>query len=77
MVFSGTARLTSSQKIIKIKYLLKKDFDIDNVKVDNTNDDETNSRLLSHTGTGIRTSFISREVAVNIAGHIAKKVKND
>ena len=73
----GLSDVTSSQKIIKSKYLLKKDFDIDNVKVDNTNDDETNSRLLSHTGTSIRTSFINREVAVNIAGHIAKKVKND
>ena len=73
----GLSDVTSSQKIIKSKYLLKKDFDIDNVKVDNTNDDETNSRLLSHTGTSIRTSFINREVAVNIAGLIAKKVKND
>ena len=73
----GLSDVTSSQKIIKSKYLLKKDFDIDNVKVDNINDDETNSRLLSHTGTSIRTSFINREVAVNIAGHIAEKVKND
>ena len=42
--------VTSSEKIIKIKSLLKEDLDIDNVKVDNTNDEETTSRLLSHTG---------------------------
>ena len=40
----------SSEKIIKIKSLLKEDLDIDNVKADNTNDEETTSRLLSHTG---------------------------
>ena len=42
--------VTSSEKIIKIKSLLKEDLDIDNVKADNTNDEETTSRLLSHTG---------------------------
>ena len=45
----GLRHVTSSEKIIKIKSLLKEDLDIDNVKVDNTNDDETTSRLLSHT----------------------------
>ena len=42
--------VTSSEKIIKIKSLLKEDLDIDNVKADNTNAEETTSRLLSHTG---------------------------
>ena len=41
---------TSCEKIIKIKFLLKEDLDTDYVKVENTNDDETTSRLLSHTG---------------------------
>ena len=45
----GLRDVTSSEKIIKIKSLLKEDLDIDNVKVDNTNDDEATSRLLSHT----------------------------
>ena len=40
--------VTSSDKIIEIKSLLKEDLDIDNVKVHNTNDDETTNRLLSH-----------------------------
>ena len=42
--------VTSSEKIIKIKSLLKEDLDIDNVKAGNTNAEETTSRLLSHTG---------------------------
>ena len=46
----GLRDVTSSEKIIKIKSLLKEDLDIDNVKADNTNDEETTSRLLSHTG---------------------------
>ena len=46
----GLRDVTSSEKIIKIKFLLKEYLDFDNVKVDNTNNDETTSRLLSHTG---------------------------
>ena len=46
----GLRYVTSSWKIIKIKPLLKEDLDIDNVKVENTNDDKTTSGLLSHTG---------------------------
>ena len=41
--------VTSSDRIIEIKSLLKEDLDIDNVKVDNTNNDEITNRLLSHT----------------------------
>ena len=33
--------VTSSEKVIEIKPLLKEDLDIDHVKVDNTYDDET------------------------------------
>ena len=40
---------TSCEKIIEIKSLLK-DLDTDYVKVENANDDEKTSRLLSHTG---------------------------
>ena len=36
--------VTSSEKISEIKSLLKEDLDIDNVKVDNTYDDETTTR---------------------------------
>ena len=41
--------VTSSDRITEIKSLLKEDLDIDNVKVDNTNNDEITNRLLSHT----------------------------
>ena len=55
--------VTSSDKIIEIKSLLKEDLDIDNVKVDNTNNDEITNRLLRHTGIFVlfsRTSFSIR-----------------
>ena len=77
----GLRDVTSSEKIIKIKSLLKEDLDIDDVKVDNTNNDETATRLLSHTGIvscspeHLSLSDDSREVAVHIAGYIAKKLK--
>ena len=76
----GLRDVTSSEKIIKIKSLLKEDLDIDKVKVDNTNDDEATSRLLSHTSIvqeHLSLSDDSRELAVHIAGYIAKKLKND
>ena len=56
----GLRDVTSSEKIFKVKSLLQEDLDIDNVKVENANDDETTSRLLSHTGHHAmfsRTSF--------------------
>ena len=49
--------------------------------IDSTNDDETTSRLLSHTGIvscsseQISLSDNSREVAVHIAGYIAEKFR--
>ena len=55
--------VTSSDRIIEIKSLLKEDLDIDNVKVDNTNNDEITNRLLSHTDIYVlfsRTSFSIR-----------------
>ena len=78
-ILVGLRDATSSEKIIKIKSLLKGDLDIDNVKVDNTNDDETTSRLLSHRNIvscspeHLCLSDHSREVAIHIAGYIAKK----
>ena len=69
--------VTSSEKTIKS--LFKEDLDMDNVKVDNTNDDETTSRLLSHTGIvsysseHLSLSGDSRDVAAHIAGYIGKK----
>ena len=79
----GLPDVTSSEKIIKIKSLLEEDLDIDNVKVDNTNDDETTSMTDSHTGIvscspeHLSLSDDSREVAVQIVGYIAKKLKKD
>ena len=55
--------VTSSDRITEIKSLLKEDLDIDNVKVDNTNNDEITNRLLRHTGIFVlfsRTSFSIR-----------------
>ena len=43
-ILVGLRDVTSSEKIIKIKSLLKEDLDIDNVNVDNTNNDETTTR---------------------------------
>ena len=47
--FSGAARRKKIMKIMKIESLLKEDLYIHNVKVENAKDDETTSRLLSHT----------------------------
>ena len=75
----GLRDITSSEKIAKIKSLLKEDLG----KVDNTYDDETTSRLLSHAGIAfcspehLSLSDGSREVAVHTAGYIAKKLKSD
>ena len=77
----GLRDITSSGKIIKIRSLPKVDLDIDNVKVENANDDETTSILLSHTGIvscspeHLSLSDDSSEVAVHIAGYIAKKLR--
>ena len=71
----------SCEKIIKIRSLLKEDLDIDNVKVDNTNHEETTSRLLRHKGIvswsseHLSLSDDNMEIAVHIAGYIAKKLK--
>ena len=77
----GLRDVTSSEKIIKIKSLLKEDLEIDNVKVKNANDDKTTTTLLSHTGTvscspeHLSLSDDNRDAAVHIAGYIAKKLK--
>ena len=41
--------ITPSGNIIKVKSLCKEDLDINNVRVLNTDDDETTSRLLEYT----------------------------
>ena len=80
-ILVGLRDVTSSEKIIKTKSLLKVDLDIDSVKVDNHSDDETTSRMLSHTEVAscslehLSLSDESREVAVYIAGFIAKKLR--
>ena len=74
----GLWDLTSSEKT---KSLLKEGLDIDNVKVDNTNDDETTKRSLSHTDLvscspeHLSLSDEIREVAVHIADCIEKMLK--
>ena len=68
------------RKLLKLNLYSKY---IDNVKFDKNSDDETTSRLFSHTEIAscspkhLSLSDDSREVAVYIVGYIAKKLKND
>ena len=72
----GLRNVTSSEKIIKIKSLLKEDLDIDNVKVENASDDETTGRLLNHRGIvscspeDLPLSNDRRKVTVHIFGYV-------
>ena len=73
--------VSSSEKVIKIKSLLKEDLGFDNVQVENNNSDETTSRQLSHKSSvpcsseHFSLSDESKEAAVHIAGYIAKNLK--
>ena len=73
--------VSSSEKVIKIKSLLKEDLGFDNVQVENNNSDETTSRQLSHKSSvpcsseHFSLSDESKEAAAHIAGYIAKKLK--
>ena len=66
------------RKLLKLNLYSKY---IDNVKFDKNSDDETTSRLLSHTEIAscspkhLSLSDDSREAAVYIVGYIAKKLK--
>ena len=70
-----------ANELWKIKSLLKEDLDIDNVRVDKTNNDKTTSTRLGHIGIvscspeHLYLSDGSREVAVHIAGYVVKKFK--
>ena len=73
--------ITSSEKIIKIKSLLKEEIDIDNNVKDTVDNDENIEHLLQDidfmncSTDNVALSEDSREVSCHIAGYIAKKLK--
>lgn len=77
----GLKDATSSEKILKIKSVLKEGIDIDNnVKVGKKDDEMIESLLLDIdimdcSPENVLLSEDSREVSVHIAGYIAKKLK--
>ena len=79
----GLRDVTSSEKIIEFKSLLKGYLDIDNVKVENSNDDKRTIRLLSRASIvpcspeHLSLSDDSRKAAIHITRYIAKKLKKD
>ena len=72
---------TSSEKIIKLKTLLKDDIDISNIMDSNMEHDENIETLLHHVDLSrcsdemVTLSEDSREVGIYIAGYVAKKLK--
>ena len=78
----GLREATSSEKIIKLKTLLKDDIDISNIMDSNMEHDENIETLLHHVDLSrcseeiVTLSEESREVAIYIAGYIAKNWKN-
>ena len=72
---------TSSEKIIKLKTLLKDDIDISNIMDSNVEHDENIETLLHHVDLSccsdemVTLSEDSREVGIYIAGYVAKKLK--
>ena len=78
----GLREATSSEKIIKLKTLLKDDIDISNIMDSNVEHDENIETLLHHVDLSrcseeiVTLSEESREVAIYIAGYIAKNWKN-
>ena len=77
----GLREATSSEKIIKLKTLLKDDTDISNIMDSNVEHDENIKTLLHHVDLSrcpdemITLSEDSREVAIYIAGYVAEKLK--
>ena len=72
---------TSSEKIIKLKTLLKDNIDISNIMDSNVEHDENIETLLHHVDLSrcsdemVTLSEDSREVGIYIAGYVAKKLK--
>ena len=77
----GLKYVTSSEKIIKIKSLLKEEIDIDNNVKDTVDNDENIEHLLQDidfmncSTDNVALSEDSREVSCHITGYIAKKLK--
>ena len=79
--FVGLKDVTSSEKIIKIKSLLKEETDIYNNVKDTVDNNENIENLpqdidfMNCSTDNIALSEDSREVSCHIAGYIAKKLK--
>ena len=77
----GLREATSSEKIIKLRTLLKDDIDISNIMDSNVEHDENIETLLHHVDLSccsdemVTLSEDSREVGIYIAGYVAKKLK--
>ena len=77
----GLTEAISSEKIIKLKTLLKDDIDISNVMDSNVKHDENNDTLLHHVDLSrcsdemVILSEDSREVGICITGYVAKKIE--
>ena len=77
----GLGEATPSEKIIKLKTLLKNDIDISNIMDSNVEHDENIEILLHHVDLPrcsdemVTLSEDSREVAIYIAGYVVKKFK--
>ena len=77
----GLTEASSSEKIIKLKTLLKDDIDISNVMDSNVKHDENIDTLLHHVDLSrcsdemVTLSEDSREVGICITGHVAKKIE--
>ena len=78
----GLREATSSEKIIKLKTLLKDDIDISNIMDSNVEHDENIETLLHHVDLSrcsdemVTLSEDSRELEIYIAGYAAKKLKD-
>ena len=79
--WKGLREATSSEKIIKFKILLKYDIDISNIMDSNVEHDENIETLLHQVDLSRRSDEMvtlsedSTEVGINIAGYVAKKLK--
>ena len=75
----GLREAASSEKIIKLKTLLKDDIDISNIMDSNVEHDENIETLLHHVDLSrcsdemVTLSEDCREVGIYIAGYVAKK----
>ena len=77
----GLSEATSSEKIIKLKTLLKDDIDISNIMDSNVKHDENIETLLHHDDLSrcsdemVTLSKDRRKVGIYIAGYVAKKIE--